>query len=64
LDSLPEKQHIAIVLSKYDDLPQKEIAAIMNLTEGAVEALLQRAKKNLREKLSSGSNKIKNKRRK
>ncbi len=52
LDSLPEKQRTAIVLSKYDDLSQKEIAEIMNTTEGAVEALLQRAKKNLREKLS------------
>jgi len=64
LDSLPEKQRIAIVLSKYDDLSQKEIAAIINLTEGAVEALLQRAKRNLREKLTSGSKKIENKRRK
>lgn len=54
LDSLPEKQRTAIVLSKYDDLSQKEIATVMNTTEGAVEALLQRAKANLREKLSSG----------
>lgn len=53
LDSLPENQRTAIVLSKYDDLSQKEIAAIMNTTEGAVEALIQRAKSNLREKLSS-----------
>lgn len=52
LDSLPENQRTAIVLSKYDDLSQKEIADIMNTTEGAVEALLQRAKKSLREKLS------------
>ena len=52
LDSLPENQRTAIVLSKYDDLSQKEIAEILNTTEGAVEALLQRAKKNLREKLS------------
>jgi len=52
LDSLPENQRTAIVLSKYDDLSQKEIAEIMKTTEGAVEALLQRAKKNLREKLS------------
>lgn len=51
LDSLPENQRTAIILSKYDDLPQKEIAEIMDITEGAVEALLQRAKKNLREKL-------------
>jgi len=53
LSSLPEKQRIAIVLSKYDDLSQKEIAEIMETTEGAVEALIQRAKSNLREKLSS-----------
>ena len=52
LDSLPENQRTAIVLSKYDDLSQKEIAEIMKTSEGSVEALLQRAKKNLREKLS------------
>ena len=52
LNSLPENQRTAIVLSKYDDLSQKEIAAIMNTTEGAVEALIHRAKANLREKLS------------
>jgi RNA polymerase sigma-70 factor (ECF subfamily) len=53
LDTLPENQRTAIVLSKYDDLSQKEIAEIMNTTEGAVEALIQRAKSNLRVKLSS-----------
>jgi len=60
LDTLPENQRTAIVLSKYDDLSQKEIAQIMNTTEGAVEALLQRAKKNLRKKLSAGRKKNKN----
>lgn len=53
LDSLPEKQRTAIVLSKYDDLSQKEIAAVMNTSEGAVEALLQRAKASLKAKLQS-----------
>ncbi len=57
LNSLPENQRTAIVLSKYDDLSQKEIAEIMNTSEGAVEALIQRAKANLREKLSSSSKK-------
>ena len=57
LDSLPENQRTAIVLSKYDDLSQKEIAEIMNTTEGAIEALIQRAKKNLRVKLSSSRKK-------
>jgi RNA polymerase sigma-70 factor, ECF subfamily len=53
LDSLPENQRTAIVLSKYDDLSQKEIAEIMKTTEGAVEALIQRAKANLRIRLAS-----------
>ena len=52
LESLPENQRTALVLSKYDDLPQKKISEIMNITEGAVEALLQRAKKSLRERLT------------
>ncbi len=51
IDSLPDKQRIAFVLSKYDDLPQREIAEIMKITEGAVEQHLQRAKINLQKKL-------------
>lgn len=52
VDSLPENQKIAFTLSKYDELKQAEIAAIMMLKEGAVESLLQRAKKNLQKKLT------------
>lgn len=51
IDSLPAKQHIAFTLSKYDELSQKEIARIMQISEGAVEQLLQRAKINLQKKL-------------
>lgn len=47
LDTLPEKQCVAIVLSKYEELPQREIAGIMHITEGAVEQLIIRAKNNL-----------------
>lgn len=46
LNSLHGKQRTAIVLSRYDDLSQMEIAVIMNTTEGAVESLIQRAKVN------------------
>ena len=53
MDSLPENQRVAMVLSKYDDLSQKEIAEIMKTTEGAVESLIQRAKTNLKKKLLS-----------
>jgi len=52
LDTLPENQRTAIVLSKYDDMSQKEVAEIMNISESAVEALLYRAKKNLYNRLS------------
>lgn len=53
IESLPEKQRVALILSKYEELPQKEIAGIMNVTEGAVEQLMQRAKTNLRKKLAA-----------
>ncbi len=52
IDSLPEKQRTAFILSKFDDLPQKEIASIMQTSEGAVEQLLQRAKNNLLKKVT------------
>jgi len=51
IDDLPEKQRIAFVLSRYDDLSQKEVAEIMELSEGAVEQLLQRAKTKLQKTL-------------
>ena len=53
IDSLSNKQKTAFVLSKYDELSQKEIAEIMNISEGAVEQHLQRAKKNLQKKLGT-----------
>jgi RNA polymerase sigma-70 factor (ECF subfamily) len=52
IDLLPDKQRTAFVLSKYNDLPQREIAAIMQCSEGAIEQLLQRAKTNLQKKLT------------
>ncbi len=52
IEGLSDKQKTAFVLSKYEDLPQKEIATIMEISEGAVESLLQRAKVNLQKKIS------------
>ena len=51
INSLPEKQRLAFVLTKYEELPQKQVAEIMDLSEGAVEQLILRAKTNLRKKL-------------
>ena len=53
IGTLSNKQKTAFVLSKYDELSQKRIAEIMNISEGAVEQHLQRAKKNLQKKLGS-----------
>ena len=47
LNKLPEHQKTAFTLSKYQGLPNKEIAEIMDTSVSAVEALLNRAKKNL-----------------
>lgn len=51
IDSLPEKQRTAFILQRYKELSQKEISEIMELTEGAVEQLLQRGKSNLKKRL-------------
>lgn len=51
IDSLPEKQRTALVLTRFNDLPQKEVADIMKISQRAVEQLLLRAKVNLTKKL-------------
>ena len=51
IDSLPDKQKTAFILQKYQDLSQKEISSIMQLSEGSVEQLLMRGKENLKKRL-------------
>jgi RNA polymerase sigma-70 factor (ECF subfamily) len=51
LASLPLNQRTAFVLNKYEEMPYKEIAVIMNISIGSVESLLFRAKQNLQKKL-------------
>jgi RNA polymerase sigma-70 factor (ECF subfamily) len=51
IDSLPAKQKTAFILQRYKELSQKEISEVMQLSEGAVEQLLQRGKNNLRKRL-------------
>lgn len=52
IQALPENQKTAIILSKIEDRPQKEVAEIMNISVKAVESLLQRAKQNIQKKLT------------
>ncbi|MCG8376035.1 MAG: RNA polymerase sigma factor [Chlorobiales bacterium] len=51
LDSLPDNQKTAFLLSKYDGYSNQEIADVMQTTVSAVESLVHRAKKNLQKKL-------------
>ncbi len=51
VDSLPDNQRVAFVLSKYDELSNPEIAEIMKTTVSSVESLNFRAKRNLQKKL-------------
>ncbi len=53
INELPENQKTAILLKYLDDLSQREMAAIMEISEKAVESLLQRAKQNLDKKLKT-----------
>lgn len=51
IDTLPGKQRMAFILSRYEELTQREVAQIMELSDGAVEQLLIRARENLKKKL-------------
>ena len=53
IETLPYNQKTVFVLAHIEELPQKEIAEIMNISVKAVESLLQRARGNLRKKLSA-----------
>jgi RNA polymerase sigma-70 factor (ECF subfamily) len=52
LASLPESQRAAIVLSYFEGLGNAETASILNTTVGAVESLLVRARRTLKDRLS------------
>jgi RNA polymerase sigma factor (sigma-70 family) len=52
IETLPENQKTVFILAHIEELPQKDIADIMNMSLKAVESLLQRAKGNLRKKLT------------
>lgn len=47
IEKLPSNQKAAFVLSKMEGLSYVEISEVMNVSDAAVDALLQRAKKNL-----------------
>jgi RNA polymerase sigma-70 factor (ECF subfamily) len=52
LDGLNERQRMAVVLNKFEDMNYAEIAEVMGLTTKAVKSLLNRARNNLRAALA------------
>jgi RNA polymerase sigma-70 factor, ECF subfamily len=53
LQGLPEKQRIAMILKRYDDLSYEEISRVLGRSVSAVESLLARAKGTLQKKLKN-----------
>jgi RNA polymerase sigma-70 factor (ECF subfamily) len=51
LEGLNERQRVAVILNKFEDMNYAEIAEVMNLTTKAVKSLLSRARENLRQTL-------------
>lgn len=50
---LPEKQRMAVVLRRYEDMPYEEIAKVLGLSVSAVKSQLFRARAILKEELAS-----------
>ncbi len=48
LETLNERQRVAVVLNKFEDMSYADIADVMGLTTKAVKSLLSRARENLR----------------
>lgn len=53
ISALPERQRIALNLCFYEELSNKEAAAIMNINLKALQSLLMRAKTNLKNKMKA-----------
>ena len=52
MDGLNERQRMAVLLNKFEDMSYAEIAEVMGLTTKAIKSLLNRARTNLRVALS------------
>jgi RNA polymerase sigma-70 factor (ECF subfamily) len=51
LERLPEKQRLAFILNKYQELSYAEVAEVMGISEKAVKSLIHRAKEAMAEHL-------------
>jgi RNA polymerase sigma-70 factor (ECF subfamily) len=51
VEALPERQKMAVVMHKYQQMDYKQIAEVLKLSESATKSLLFRAYQTLREQL-------------
>jgi RNA polymerase sigma-70 factor, ECF subfamily len=51
VDSLPERQRLAVIMHKYQEMDYRQIASVLKLSESATKSLLFRAYETLRERL-------------
>jgi RNA polymerase sigma-70 factor (ECF subfamily) len=51
VNALPERQRVAVIMHKYQQMDYRQIAGILNLSESATKSLLFRAYETLREQL-------------
>lgn len=52
LARLPEKQRMAVILNRFEELSYEEVASVLGCSVGAVDGLLSRAKATLRRELA------------
>ncbi len=51
VDALPERQRVAVIMHKYQQMDYRQIAGVLKLSESATKSLLYRAYETLREQL-------------
>jgi RNA polymerase sigma-70 factor (ECF subfamily) len=51
VNALPERQRVAVIMHKYQEMDYREIATVLKLSESATKSLLFRAYETLREQL-------------
>ncbi|HRQ90146.1 MAG TPA: sigma-70 family RNA polymerase sigma factor, partial [Bacteroidia bacterium] len=51
IESLPEKQRLAVILRRYEEMPYEEIGKVLSMSVPAVKSLLFRARVQLKEAL-------------
>ncbi len=51
IEALPEKQRLAVILRRYEEMPYEEIGTVLSMSVPAVKSLLFRARSQLKESL-------------